>query len=390
LGDPAYRDGEFGNAAFKAPAAVAVSKDGKFLYVADMGNDAIRRVSFEQRSRVDTLAGGPGKAELLSPTALALYSEGSALFTIAGKAGLVMKVRTDNGQVSPVPNAVSPVAATSLLMHPSADRLYALDARTHRLTALETATGRSVVLDMADPGFDLQGSLATNGQELYFLQAATGQLHRLAVGTAPLVGLPLDGLTDQKLAWERLGYLGNGAKGVVVDQGLLWVWDQTSGQFKRFNPATGIWADYPLRDFDGEWLVKSPPMPRSPFRPDPLPEAKRRPMFKGPLGMASDAPRNLFYIAEAQGNRILGLGHPSWEAAREDGMPDYVNAEKVPGVIRILLLGDSMSLSYDGEAGELPTVEGGFGKRLEAYLNAFSSLKGKGKRYEVLQQSVAC
>lgn len=390
MGDPAYKDGEFGVAEFKAPATVLVSKDGKALYVADTDNHAIRKVSFDQRSKVETLAGGPGKGELISPTAMALSLDGASLFVSTGSNGKLMRVALAGGAVSAYPNALSPLAATSLVAHPLSDRIYALNAQDRSLTVFAPSSGQRVTLSFMDNSGDLNGVLAATPQELYLLNRSSGELLRLNIGgQAPLAGLDLAALKDQKAGWDRVAYLGAGAKGLVADNGILWVWDQVAGLFKTFNPATSSWTDYPLKDFEGHWLQRQIPFVRAPFSPDHVAEAQRRSLLKGLLSIAADPERGVFYVAEQQGNRVVGLMHPNWDGSREDGMPDYVNAAKIPGVTRVLVLGDSMSLSYDNDAGEQPTVEGGFGKKLEAYLNLLSSIKGKGRRFEVLQQSVA-
>jgi sugar lactone lactonase YvrE len=51
-----YRNGAGGVSLFREPAGIAVSEDGRFLYVADTGNHVIRRVAVDT-GRTVTLAG---------------------------------------------------------------------------------------------------------------------------------------------------------------------------------------------------------------------------------------------------------------------------------------------------------------------------------------------
>ena len=97
LGEPGYKDGAFGDAELKSPGGLALSKDGTTLYVADTGNDAVRRVALGQNSKVDTLFGGPGNGVLVSPTALALSLDESSLYIIDGKRGLLMRLPSSGG-----------------------------------------------------------------------------------------------------------------------------------------------------------------------------------------------------------------------------------------------------------------------------------------------------
>jgi len=89
--DPLERDGPAGVALFAAPNAVAVNPADGTIYVADDGNDAIRRI--DPSNTVSTLAGngvaaeldGAGlAAEFAEPAELALDPVHGALYTIDG------------------------------------------------------------------------------------------------------------------------------------------------------------------------------------------------------------------------------------------------------------------------------------------------------------------
>jgi len=73
-----FKDGSFGSAEFHQPQGLALSEDGKTLFVADTENHALRAIDLAGRT-VTTLAGtgqqsrernpsGPGKSTALSST----------------------------------------------------------------------------------------------------------------------------------------------------------------------------------------------------------------------------------------------------------------------------------------------------------------------------------
>lgn len=81
-GVPGFADGAATNARFNTPTALALSADGKFIFVADTNNNRIRRIDLVN-SRVSTVAGGGdlvdgprGEAKLFGPIGLALDSTG--------------------------------------------------------------------------------------------------------------------------------------------------------------------------------------------------------------------------------------------------------------------------------------------------------------------------
>ena len=84
-GVPGFTDGVAQNARFDTPTGLALSLDGRFLYVADTNNHRVRRVDLLTQ-RVDTLAGsgsnavqdGPaGEAAFSQPIGLAVDTDGS-------------------------------------------------------------------------------------------------------------------------------------------------------------------------------------------------------------------------------------------------------------------------------------------------------------------------
>lgn len=83
-GVPGFADGDGVNARFNTPTSVALSLDGKSLFVADMNNSRIRRIDLATK-RVETYAGGggigledgpPAEASFFRPIGLAIDADG--------------------------------------------------------------------------------------------------------------------------------------------------------------------------------------------------------------------------------------------------------------------------------------------------------------------------
>lgn len=94
---PGMVDGQGGQARFDTPTGLALHPDGS-LWVADLGNNALRRV--QRDGRVDTLVGQDETQRLWQPVALAITEEGHAYVTERGS-GRVMQWSAQ-GHLSPV------------------------------------------------------------------------------------------------------------------------------------------------------------------------------------------------------------------------------------------------------------------------------------------------
>lgn len=110
-GHASYREGGLFESAFRLPDDILIAPDGA-IYIADAGNHAIRRIKLSGgSSAVETIAGNgvPGfadgaarKARFNIPTALALSSDGKFLFVADTNNNRVRKIDLVNMQVSTV------------------------------------------------------------------------------------------------------------------------------------------------------------------------------------------------------------------------------------------------------------------------------------------------
>lgn len=107
-GKPGNADGVGAAAAFDTPSAIAVTTNGT-LYVADTGNNAIRRVAAD--GTVTTIAApaeGERRAPLRRPVGLALTRDGY-LYIAASAGGRILQL-TPEGDVRPLPDADLPAS----------------------------------------------------------------------------------------------------------------------------------------------------------------------------------------------------------------------------------------------------------------------------------------
>lgn len=105
---PGYAEGVGAAASFDTPSALAVTTNGT-LYVADTGNNAIRRIAAD--GTVTTIAApaeGERRAPLRRPVGLALTRDGY-LYIAASAGGRILQL-TPEGEVRPLPDADVPAS----------------------------------------------------------------------------------------------------------------------------------------------------------------------------------------------------------------------------------------------------------------------------------------
>ena len=110
-GKPGYADGIAAAAGFDTPSAIAVTTNGT-LYVADTGNNAIRRIAVD--GTVTTIAApveGDPRPSLRRPVGLALTRDGY-LYIAAGTGGRILQL-TPDGDFRPLPDADVPASNDS-------------------------------------------------------------------------------------------------------------------------------------------------------------------------------------------------------------------------------------------------------------------------------------
>ena len=173
-----YKDGPGAAARFDTPQGLALSPDGQILYVADSGNQVIRRIQLAT-GVVDTLAGVAGEygsqdgglddnlistARFYTPTGLAMDTQGRLLVTDTGN--LSVRQVTADGQVSTVAGGDGSDDFTSadLIARDSAGNLFVVDGSTIRtLTRLASETTYQVQTLYGSPASDVRIQPASLG-----------------------------------------------------------------------------------------------------------------------------------------------------------------------------------------------------------------------------------
>ena len=217
-----FKDGSFEEARFRNPQGLAVSADGKVLYVADTDNHAVRRLDLAGR-RVVTVAGTGNQAEtyppdpgvgtqvtLSSPWDLAL--RGNELFVAMAGSHQIWRIDLGTSKAEPIagsgaegfldgPGETAELAQPSGLALSSDGRLYFADSE-----------GSSIRwVDLAKPGYPV-ATLAGSGKSLFEFG------YRDGVGNAALFQHPL---------------------GVAVLAGAVYAADTYNHRIRRIDPATG-------------------------------------------------------------------------------------------------------------------------------------------------------
>ena len=218
-GEQGFVDGAFETCRFRSPQGIALSPDGRVLYVADTENHAIRRVDLTART-VTTIAGtgrqasgafraGAARAvDLNSPWDLLLVDDDALYIAMAG-----------SHQIG--------------LLHISAQRVLPF-----------AGTGREARADGAahEAAFAQPSGLATDGERLFVADAESSCIRSVGLGAAPrvetLVGGDLfdfgnvDGAGDAARLQHPLGVAWDAATGTVF------VADTYNHRVRHLDPVT--------------------------------------------------------------------------------------------------------------------------------------------------------
>ena len=182
-----YRDGVGPNARFNNPEGMAISPDGKTLYVADSRNNMIRKIDLATKT-VSTVAGhtfpssgdGVGKeAGFESPRGLAMSPDGKTLYVADSGNNMIRKIDLSTNAVTTLAGAGKLMAGyadgvgtqatfkepRSLAVSSDGQTLYIADTRNHLIRKMILATN-SVSTLAGHAGFP--GTLNGPGPDAYF------------------------------------------------------------------------------------------------------------------------------------------------------------------------------------------------------------------------------
>lgn len=179
---PSSGDGVGKSAGFETPRGLAISPDGKTLYVADSGNNMIRKIDLATNT-VTTLAGAgkltPGHADgvgaqatFLEPRSLAISADGQVLYIADTRNNLIRKMVLATNSVSTLaghagfPGTLNGPGPDAYFYHPisisiDGNKLYVADGANADIRMIDLSTG--VVSTVA--GATLNGGVPIAGRE---------------------------------------------------------------------------------------------------------------------------------------------------------------------------------------------------------------------------------
>jgi sugar lactone lactonase YvrE len=175
-GTRGLQDGTFAEARFARPRGLAASANGRWLYVADTGNHAVRRIDLRRR-RVETLTGTGAQARLHPPSSMRaaearlnapwdLALDGRWLYISMTGAHQIWRLDRWRRRIGPyagagVEGVVNAPGADAWLAQPSGlalddgRRLYFADAESSSIRYVERRGAQAEVNTLAGPTWDL-------------------------------------------------------------------------------------------------------------------------------------------------------------------------------------------------------------------------------------------
>ena len=396
-GTAGFRDGPFTAAFFKAPTGLALSQDGKSLFVADSANNRIRVVLLNRDNAVTTLAGHdlPGgqngdlaHAAFNAPQGLVVLPDDRLVVNDFGN-GLLRLVDLKSGTVTTLgggaPTTLGEGPASQISMAgiwdmtylPKADSLFFTQPELKTLKRLDLKTGQVSYVLNGRAGLTHPGALCGDGDSLYIADRDDPQVDRLdwkmegATELVPVATIP-----------------GNVLALAVIGAELYCLQNYLKSPLMRLLPNpepvtfVSVWGD------------------RLPDPGDYLPSFTRM-KPKDPIGFIPDpsSPRK-FFLANP-GNNIItsfrdltGNADAGGDYRGSNGLNDFeYPLKKPPGTYRILLVGDSRSCmvvgySFDADFNvknrERYPRQIGMSKRMELELNQLAALEDAPLNFEVL------
>ena len=399
-GTPGLKDGPFYDALFHAPKGLALSSDGKQLYVADQGNHCIRQINLDNGNQVSTLVGigksgcldgvfdvatfkNPCGLVALPNQQIAVWDSGNArirlidlnqktVSTLAGDGTVGAKDGFGNqAQVGGIWNmAYLPIQDALFFTQPDLGTLRKIDLKTRKVsTVFTTSTGQP----LPHPG-----ALCTSDGKLYIADRQETQVYELKPKTSGPVKL----LGREAFNWTL----------VSSDSKILAL----------------TWSDgtlYGLRNDPSNPVARLWPNPLkvafiSPWSADPAQSPQPNPFL-----MDVQNTDNISFIADPYSDRKFYMANPSLniissfrdlsfnelktnETFNPGGLMDFEYPfKKPPKTYRILIVGDS-HLFHDYHA--VTDTQNRMeltAKRLEFMLNTEASLDDVPIHFEILTKA---
>jgi DNA-binding beta-propeller fold protein YncE len=266
-----FADGAFAAAEFDQPQGMALSADGHTLYVADLGNHAVRELDLVGRT-VGTLVGTGEQASAYPPNAgtaphVALSSPwdlarvDDTLYVAMAGSHQIWKIELSNGSVEPFagtgregviegPRRTADLAQPSGLAYDGMGRLFFADAESSTIRWVDLADGGEVGMLAGRDGLFSFGDLDAAGsaallQHPLGVAFALGRVFVADTYNSKIKEIdPTTGLVTTLAGGEQGWSDGASPKfsepgGLSFSGGLLYVADTDNHVIRRVDPATG-------------------------------------------------------------------------------------------------------------------------------------------------------
>ena len=271
-----FVDGDFETASFNSPSGVLF--DGENLYVADSGNHAIRLINFKEGT-VKTVVGLGVKGEAIAPGAMI----DAAQVNLSSPSDL--EFFPDKNTI-----AIANSGTNQILLYHLKDKKISLFAGSGAEGMLDGKGAASSLAQTSD--------MAVFQNKLYFVDALTSSLRVLDVdgNVKTLVG------QNQKFGHEN----GDKSKalmqhplGLTVDASGVYISDSFNHKIRKYDLRSGQ-----LRDLIGA---------------EPSDDIGSKTRFDAPEGIMTIG--NIFYVADANNNRILIINRSNLNSDLLNVMP---------------------------------------------------------------------
>ncbi|HTA16266.1 MAG TPA: hypothetical protein VK786_00795, partial [bacterium] len=414
--DPAYRDGAFNHAAFKAPSGILYDPIQDRLIVADTGNGKIREILLARNNAVDTVSfqGTTAPAQtmpLARPLCLEWLSPGHSFFVYDAQADNIAVADLDASSLtwlapgdgsSPLGRFLKAQKLSSFSYSPEWKLLFCVSSQSKNLLILGVPGLAALSIPDTDPSMfayadvrclgDRLFALRDNGQgrqlmELTVQAAQPLSAHffdpnpgpqALSPSAAPmLVSKPVPaaanaspysivkGSDELHLACDapaigcKIGSNGYPAS--------LWLYDREGRTIGVDNNIT--------YDSQGNSVASDS-------------EQKGKRLFEKPAYSCEDPRTQTWFLTDQENNRIvsfrdLNLGNNVWNSANDQGLCDFnYPAYHPPYMNRICMFGESVPFYSTDQGARSRWVA--FPKMLEYLLDLKGSLDDFGQSFEII------
>jgi sugar lactone lactonase YvrE len=401
-GDRSFKDGSFTQACFNYPAGLAISPDGKKLFVSDRNNNRIRMVDLEHQNVVSTVAGSgqtgksdgkPLEATFNQPTAivylpedkLVVYDSGNYLFREIDLKKKIVLTLAGNGSPQGGPRDGM---ATQVGLVGVGDLAYVVTDKTLYYTQpeggflgrilMETNMAQAVVFSVPEP--PRPTALCVSGDKLYFSDGGNSRVYRADISANPLTSASVNA------ALTQIGE-GGGILDLAVSGEVFYALQAGNTPCARVNPYSPV----SLISVTGNLLDEHRSAEPSFFN------------FQGskPIFVSDPLRERRFFFANSNLNAVYSFKDYAFERWKSGNSANEINlsdfdypAVKPPHTCRILIVGNSMTfvnsqaeqIKWGTQWGlqNVPNRMMNVSKRLEFVLNLWSSLQNKQQHYEVL------